>query len=266
MKINKKQYYILFWFIFLVCIILIILYFFIKNKDNSIDLKNEINDTLKRSSDIEKNKLLQKQNNINNFLDSLDLKTDSSLTKFVSAKVPFNDKSYIPKNLVNISWQYIIDWKWWGQQLREIAQVALNNMWKQYFRDTWKKIVVVSAYRSYLYQKWIKDRWCPDNLCAKAGYSEHQSWLAVDLWSASSKEFWYKNQKYINIYKWLKENAYKYWFTNSYQKWIDIDTYDIEPWHWRYVWKKLAKYLLDKNITFAEFYNKRIWQKEMSSN
>jgi len=129
-------------------------------------------------------------------------------------------------------------------------------MAKSYYRDTWKKIVVVSAYRSYLYQKWIKDRWCPDNLCAKAGYSEHQSGLAVDLWAASTKDDWNNSKLFKNRYKWLKANAYKYWFTNTYQKWINIDTYDIEPWHWRYVWIKLAKYLLDNNLTIAQLYNK----------
>jgi LAS superfamily LD-carboxypeptidase LdcB len=128
-------------------------------------------------------------------------------------------------------------------------------MSEAYFKETGKKIVVVSAYRSYLYQKWIKDRGCPDNLCAKAWYSEHQTWLTVDLWSASSFNFWQK-EPYKSRYKWLKENAYKFGFHNTYQKWVEIDTYEIEPWHWRYMWKSLAKYLLDNNITFAEFYNK----------
>jgi D-alanyl-D-alanine carboxypeptidase len=177
------------------------------------------------------------------------------LTKFVSAKIPFEDKLYIPKNLTKISWKYVYDAKWWTQFLKEEAKNALDNMSKSYYNVFWKKIVVVSAYRPYLYQKWIKDRWCPDNLCAKAGYSEHQSWLAVDLWAASSYNAW-QTKNYQIKYNWLKENAYKFGFHNTYQKWLKIDTYEIEPWHWRYLWESLAKYLLDNNLTIAEFYNK----------
>jgi D-alanyl-D-alanine carboxypeptidase len=55
-------------------------------------------------------------------------------------------------------------------------------------------------------------------------------------------------------YKWLDENAYKYGFHNTYQKWLEIDWYEIEPWHWRYMWVELATYLKDNNLTIAEFY------------
>jgi len=255
MKFTFKRKHLYIFFITILLVFWLIYYYIYIQTNNSFYIENKLKNELVEKKLNEIKKINEKIKNEKKFLNSIDLKTDSSLNKFVSAKVSFIDKSYIPDNLVNISSDYIIDWKWWWQKLRDEAQQALNNMAKSYYRDTWKKIVVVSAYRSYLYQKGIKDRWCPDNLCAKAGYSEHQTGLTIDLWAASSLKDWQK-EPFISRYNWLKDNAYKYWFHNTYQKWLDIDTYEIEPWHWRYVWKPLAKYLWENNLTFAELYNK----------
>ncbi len=188
------------------------------------------------------------------FINNLDLETDSSITKFVNSKVSFNNKKYIPKNLEKLSSNYVYDSKWWRQIIRKVVNENLQNLAKSFYEKFNKKLVVVSAYRSYAYQKWIKDRWCPDNLCSKAWFSEHQSGLALDIFEASSKQSWKNNSTLQKYYKWLDENAYKYGFHNTYQKWLQIDWYEIEPWHWRYVWKELASYLKEKNITIAEFY------------
>jgi D-alanyl-D-alanine carboxypeptidase len=132
-------------------------------------------------------------------------------------------------------------------------------MAKAFYNDFKENIAVVSAYRSYKYQVSIKSGWCPDNLCAKAGFSEHQSGLAVDLWEASTEYNWKTDPKLKKYYKWLEENAYKYGFHNTYQKWLDVDSYEVEPWHFRYLWKYLAKYLYDEKMTFAEYYYQKRW-------
>ena len=190
-------------------------------------------------------------------IDMIDLETDSSIQKFVTSSKSFNNIWYIPKNLVSISSNSVYDSKWWRQLLRKIANKNLQKMAAQFKKEYNKKMVVVSAYRSYVYQQWIKNRWCPDNLCAKAGYSEHQSGLAVDLWEASTNYAWKNNKRLKWYYKWLNENAYKYGFHNTYQKWLKIDWYEIEPWHWRYLWVKLATKLRDDNMTIAEFYKEK---------
>ena len=182
---------------------------------------------------------------------------DESIKKFVTSNKSFDNKKYIPVTLVKISSEYVSDSKWWSQVLRSEANIFLQSMAEQFFKDTWEKIVVVSAYRSYDYQIWIKSRWCPDNLCAKAGFSEHQSGLAVDLWDASTNNDWQTNKKLQKYYKWLNENAHNYGFHNTYQKWLKIDWYEIEPWHWRYLWKELATYLKENNLTIAEYYNNK---------
>lgn len=183
-----------------------------------------------------------------------DLYTDNSLMKYVSNKVSFDDVSYKPENLVPIYSDYVTDKKWNTQLLRKEANEALQVLARDFFISFEEPIEVVSAYRSYLYQKWIKDRGCPDNLCAKAWYSEHQSGLAVDFFEASTSAQWEANKTLSLYFEWLTNNAYKYGFINTYQKWQEIDGYDKEPWHWRYVGRELAEYIYGNNITFAEFY------------
>lgn len=168
---------------------------------------------------------------------------DDSITKFVWKNVGFNEKKYVPKNLKKISWKFVT-WKW---ELRIEAKEALDDLAKNFYENFWKKIIINSAYRSFDYQVWI-EKTSPscikDNLCAKAWFSEHQTWLAIDI-------FWVTtNEKYYN---WLKENAHKYGFTQSYQKWEEIDWYKVEKWHWRFVGYDLAYELKEKNKTFTEY-------------
>ena len=221
-----------------------------------LDLKKE------REKNIILTQLLTKQKEEqtpqrNNFFENMDFETDDSLQKFLNPENGFNNKKYIPQSLEKISSNVIYDSKWWNQVLRKEAKDALEEMWKKFEQETWEKINVVSAYRSYDYQVWIKRWWCPDNLCANPGFSEHQTGLVVDLWSASSKDNWYSNVKLKKYFSWLNENAHKFGFHNTYQKWRDVDWYEIEPWHWRYLWVELATYLRENNLTFAEFYKEK---------
>lgn len=227
---------------------------------SSIDSFKYTQDYIKswfEKKDIEKNKnskiLEEKELKFEN--KKFDFNNDISIHKFVNSKIPFNNKKYIPNDMEKISSNLVIDIKWWNQVLRKEANEALQKMAKKFFDETNEKIQVVSAYRSYEYQVWIKKWWCPDNLCAKAWFSEHQTGLVVDLWSASSESTWKNNKKLKKYFYWLNQNAHNFWFHNTYQKWIDIDGYDIEPWHWRYLWVELSTYLKENNLTIAEYYN-----------
>lgn len=188
---------------------------------------------------------------------SYDIFSDDSLTKYVDPNISFNEKWYVPVDMRPLIRTHISDTKW-NAQMREQAADAFEAMAEKFYEDKWEKIVVVSSYRSYSYQAGIKSRWCSDALCAKAGHSEHQSWLTADLWSASSEYKWKSSQRLMNYYSWLSAHAYKYGFHNTYQKGRDIDGYEVEPWHWRFLWEKLSGYLHENNMTFAEYYNLRI--------
>jgi hypothetical protein len=54
---------------------------------------------------------LETINNRLEYIKSLDLKTDDSITKFVNSKISFNSKSYIPSDLESISSEYVYDSK-----------------------------------------------------------------------------------------------------------------------------------------------------------
>lgn len=116
---------------------------------------------------------------------------------------------------------------------------------------------VTSAYRSYddqnkLYNQYLEQygKSYADKYVAKAGYSEHQTGLSIDLKSLDSKIF-----KYSKEYLWIKDNSYKYGFIVRYQKGKEkITGYSSEEWHIRYVGKEAAKYIYDNNITFEEYY------------
>lgn len=188
--------------------------------------------------------------------DTIDMESDTSIHKFVNNKVSFKDLEYIPEELIELKGPLVDDLKWYWT-LRKKAKHALGNMSKDFYWHFKENIEIFSSYRSYLYQKGIKDRGCPDNLCAKAGYSEHQTGLAIDLWEASTEKQFLSNPKYKQYFDWLNKNAHKYGFHNTYQRWLDVDWYEVEPWHWRYLWIKLATYLKENNLTFAELYNKK---------
>lgn len=204
---------------------------------------------LKKDKEAEKRELLKK-------LLSVDLDTDTSIFKFVNPDVPFQNKGYVPKDMVAIDSEFVYDTKWNGK-VREDVNIALQKMAEAFKGDLWRNLTIVSSYRSYLYQKGIKDRGCPDNLCAKAWHSEHQSGLAIDIASASTKAKWDNTPNLKEIYVWLEANATKYGFHNTYQKWLAVDGYEIEPWHWRYVGVEMAEYLKERWITLAEFYYER---------
>ena len=60
----------------------------------------------------------------------------------------------------------------------------------------------------------------------------------------------------------MMDNAYKYGFILRYPKGKEnITGYQYESWHYRYVGKKIAKYIHDNDITFDEYYVRKIADK-----
>lgn len=180
-----------------------------------------------------------------------DISHDQSITKYVNNTTSFTNKKYIPKNLVWVKWNFITTSK--NMTLTKEALESLNSLAEAFNSEFNKKISVISAYRSYEYQKKIKTWGCLDIFCAKPGYSEHQSGLAIDLWEATTKEEFLSKSELSSYFTWLENNAYRFWYINTYQKWIEIDGYEEEPWHWRYVGVKFATFLRQNDFTFWEY-------------
>ena len=181
---------------------------------------------------------------------------DNNIHKFVWVKKPFKNISYEPEDLVPLQWRSHISAQT-KHTLRLEAANSLEKMGKDFYKTFWTNIIIASAYRSYSYQKNSISESCKQSWrCAREWESEHQLWLAVDLWETSSEsKFLSKYQKY---YDWLHDNAHLYWFHQSYQNWREIDWYYIEPRHRRYLGVDLATKLHEKNITFTQYVNQAL--------
>lgn len=156
--------------------------------------------------------------------------------------------TYVPSNLVTINgYVKVIDY---------VAE-AFNKL-KSDATSLGLNIYASSGYRSYSDQKYIYNNYVArdgqkeaDTYSARAGYSEHQTGLAIDV---NTIDMTFDNTSESNF---LKENCYKYGFVIRYPKGKDnITGYMYEPWHIRYVGTELATKLYNNGdwITFEEYY------------
>ncbi len=141
-------------------------------------------------------------------------------------------------------------------QLREKARDAFEELVSFAKLDN-VYIRPYSAYRSYEYQKSLYNRYVSrdgkeitDTYSARPGHSEHQTGLAIDVWSEGYTEIKEEDAK------WLKENSYKYGFIIRYtEENQSITGYIAEPWHLRYLGVAIATDVYEKGITYDEYYD-----------
>jgi zinc D-Ala-D-Ala carboxypeptidase len=178
-------------------------------------------------------------------------RTDSELLAKYS-KVYFLSENYIPPSLIEIPQEYISNadketflrsaWKF----LRDMVDDA---------RDDGVDITIVSGYRSFETQSALKSGYKvtygsgANAFSADQGYSEHQLGTTIDF---STKATGGALDGFQNTpaFAWLQENAYKYGFILSYP--AGNTYYQYEPWHWRFVGKKLADDLHDDKQNFYD--------------
>ncbi len=85
------------------------------------------------------------------------------------------------------------------------------------------------------------------------GTSEHQLGLAVDLVSSEHVRL-DRQAENTKGYKWLVANCHKYGFILRYpNEATEITGIIYEPWHFRYVGKKAAEYIMEHGITLEEY-------------
>ena len=157
-------------------------------------------------------------------------------------------EDYVPTDLVPIknNEQY---------SLRKIAAQALEEM----IADAKKEghnLALWSAYRSYNTQKTVYANYVKsssekqaDTFSARPGHSEHQTGLAADIRSSSLP-------KRLNDddYEWVLNNSYKYGFIFRYNN-QEVTGYIDEPWHIRYLGVEIATDVIQKKITYDEYYD-----------
>jgi len=161
---------------------------------------------------------------------------------------------YVPKDLENINSKY------GSGQLRKEAKIAFETMCEEAKKDN-ITIYAGSGYRSYSYQKNLYNRYVAkdgktkaDTYSARAGFSEHQTGLAMDV--MNGKWAYIKNTD--KEYTWLLNNSYKYGYILRYPKGKEkITGYMYEEWHYRYVGKEIAKQIYEQDITYDEYIAKK---------
>ena len=115
----------------------------------------------------------------------------------------------------------------------------------------------VSAYRSYqtqvsLYQRYTvqNGQKLADTFSARAGHSEHQTGLALDINVARTSAHFERTKEYA----WLVENCARFGFILRYpQDKMDITGYRFEPWHYRYVGEEVAGACMADGLTYEEY-------------
>lgn len=198
------------------------------------------------------------------------------LTLLIPSMVLANDDHFIPKTnreklyvisdvlLVNKKHALPPDYRppiAQGAMLYAPAQKAFLEM-QRAAKKAGLNLLIVSGYRSYDYQKQLFDQYRArfgnraKEFSAVPGQSEHQSGLAADIGEASYLDLTLE-QSFANTKagKWLAANSTDYGFILRYTKGDDKRTgYMYEPWHFRYVGKKVAKEMKALKIKTLEDY------------
>ena len=124
----------------------------------------------------------------------------------------------------------------------------------------------VSGYRSYDRQEELYRQSVNQNgeeyakrYQARAGYSEHQTGLAMDVSGESNQ---YELTEFFALTKegiWLKNHCWKEGFIIRYPKGKEAITgYGFEPWHLRYVGRNEAEVIMRCGLTLEEY----VWEKQ----
>ena len=163
-------------------------------------------------------------------------------------------EDYVPKDLTTINDKYSSG----NKKMTKDAALAFEEMAKDAKKNGYT-VRAVSTYRSYSYQNNLYNNYAKqdgkekaDTYSARAGYSEHQTGLAVDVDNAKVS---YTKFGTTKEFGWMKDNCYKYGFILRYTKETEFITgYMNEPWHYRYVGKDIAKYIYEHPMTYEEYY------------
>ncbi len=158
-------------------------------------------------------------------------------------------RDFVPDNLVSINERVQVTSETYEAfELLQSDAIALG-----------LNIYASSGYRSYDIQNDIYNNYVnldgqeiADTYSARAGYSEHQTGLAIDLNTIDMSFDGTDESEFV------KNNCYKYGFVIRYPKAKeDITGYMYEPWHIRYVGNVLAEKLYNNGdwITFEEYFN-----------
>ncbi len=174
-------------------------------------------------------------------------------------KYYYLDENYVPDNLVTIGTKY----SWGDEGTQKATQETFDafvNMHTAAYDEVGIYLMISSSYRSYADQASVYETYklnrgerYADTIAARPGHSEHQTGLALDIFSTASSN----RAEFVNsqAFLWLELNAHKYGFILRYaEDEVDTTGYEFESWHYRYVGVDTALKVYDSGLTYDEYY------------
>lgn len=132
-----------------------------------------------------------------------------------------------------------------------------------YNESTGMVLYLKSGYRSYGTQQTVyanylaRNNNVDDGYSAKPGASEHQSGLCADILNEdyASRTRMTQDFKWTAEAQWMKENCADFGLILRFTEDGEAETgIKFEPWHFRYVGKNAASYIMAKGMTLEAFY------------
>ncbi len=162
--------------------------------------------------------------------------------------------NYTPSDLVYLSNSYSNN----GLMLRTEVKNAFETLAKD-AKAKGLTIKAMSGYRSYgaqqtVYNNYVKrsGQRSADTYSARAGHSEHQTGLTLDVYNGQAVFTSFKNTK---EYLWMKDNAHKYGFIQRYLAGKEkISGFVAEEWHYRYLGVEMATQVYESSLSYDEYY------------
>ena len=180
----------------------------------------------------------------------LDFDSPDSLAVVVNKTRPLADPAYIPAELHDAG----------GVLLRPEAAGAFGQLSAE-AAAAGVGITAVSGYRTAADQAHIHESYSAsygaqtaDGISARAGHSEHQTGLAVDIGNADGSCALAPCFETTPAGAWAAANAHRYGFVIRYPAGATTVTgFAYEPWHLRFVGTELAAELHETGQTLEEF-------------
>ena len=91
------------------------------------------------------------------------------------------------------------------------------------------------------------------SITAPPGASEHQLGLAIDILDRNRSRIVYDDMNQ-ELFAWLDEHCAEYGFIKRYPTRKLLLTGWDEPWHYRYVGKEVATFVMEQGLCYEEFY------------
>lgn len=171
------------------------------------------------------------------------------------------ESDYEPDDLEEISSDCFISGNLYVRKMRKEAKENFERLCLASIENG-TPVYGQSAYREYAQQEKLYNnavssmgQKAADNDTARAGHSEHQTGLTIDVSSTKAGNMLSFHK--TDSYNWMLDNAHKYGFILRYPLGYEsIHGFVYESWHYRYVGVDVATDMHDNypNLTYDEYY------------